>query len=121
MRSHPNNNTDNFGQTIRQTRQQKNYSQKELAKLIGVNYTYLSKLENNSADYPPSQKVIDLLASHLSLDPEKLRQLAGRINSEEEAIFQELLFKYEQMPAFLRRMKSDPAFAKKVISYITEE
>jgi HTH-type transcriptional regulator, competence development regulator len=74
-----------------------------------------AKLESNSADYPPSEKVIELLATHLELNIDRLRRLAGRLNAEEEQIFQELYHQYPQMPKLLRRMANDPTFAKRII------
>lgn len=69
-------NNTTFGKLIRQARRQQEYSQRELAKLIGVNFTYLSKLENDNADYPPSNEVIKSLATHLNLDEEELQRFA---------------------------------------------
>ena len=103
-----------FGKLIRKARRDKEYSQRELAKLIGVNFTYLSKLENDHADYPPSKEVIQSLANHLDLDNQELTQLAGRINPEDAAIFKDLIKQYQEMPVLLRRMRDNPAFAKKV-------
>lgn len=111
---------ETFGQVIRKARREQEYSQRELAKLIGVDYTYLSKLENDHAGYPPSQEVIESLATHLSLDAEKLTKLAGRINSDDQKVFKELVKQYQQMPVLLRRMKDDPGFAKKIISDATK-
>ena len=103
-----------FGKLIRQARRDKEYSQRELAKLIGVNFTYLSKLENDHADYPPSNEVIQSLATHLDLDEQELTQLAGRIDPEDAAIFRDLIKQYQEMPVLLRRLQNNPKFAKKV-------
>jgi len=115
--------SETFGSIIRRSRKQKEYSQRELAKLVGVNYTYLSKLENDHAGYPPSEDVIDLLAHHLDLDEKKneLRRLAGRITQDETKIFEELVAKYKQMPALLRRMRDEPEFAKKMLRQTDRE
>lgn len=106
-----------FGQLIRKARKTKEYSQRELAKLIGVDYTYLSKLENDHAGYPPSEEVIRALARHLDLmeRESELKQLAGRITPEDTKVFEELIRKYKQMPALLRRMKDEPEFAQKLL------
>jgi transcriptional regulator with XRE-family HTH domain len=98
--------SETFGQVIRKARREEEYSQRELAKLIGVDYTYLSKLENDHAGYPPSQQVIE--------------SLAGRLSSDDQKVFKELVQKYQQMPILLRRMKDNPNFAKKVISEATK-
>ena len=103
-----------FGKLIRQARKDREYSQRELAKLVGVNFTYLSKLENDHADYPPSSEVIQSLANHLELNEVELTQLAGRINPEDTEIFQDLFKEYQDMPVLLRRLRDNPEFAKKV-------
>lgn len=110
-----------FGQAIRSARKEYEYSQRELAKLIGVNYTYLSKLENDHAGYPPSEEVIQALADKLHLNADELRMLAGRITPEDEKVFQDLVKQYNQVPALLRRMRDNPAFAKKLLSEVEGE
>jgi len=92
----------------------------KLTLVIGVDYTYLSKLENDHAGYPPSQQVIESLATHLKLNAQKLGELAGRLSSDDQKVFKELVQKYQQMPILLRRMKDNPNFAKKVISEATK-
>ncbi|BAU66543.1 transcriptional regulator, XRE family [Stanieria sp. NIES-3757] len=102
---------DNFGQLIRQARKNKGYSQRELAKLIDLDFTYLSKLENNRADYPPKEEAIRTLARQLELDEEQLIYLAGRIPQQEEDLLKQ---HYKDMPALFRRMRENPDFAQKV-------
>lgn len=105
-----------FSQKIRQARIEKEYSQRQLAKLIGVDYSYLSKLENDRANYPPSEKVIRLLATHLKLDAIELKKLSGRIKVDLDKILLELVKQHQEIPALLRRMQDDPAFARKILS-----
>lgn len=100
-----------FGQLIRQARKNKGYSQRELAKLLGLDFTYLSKLENNRADYPPKEEVIRAIALNLELDAEQLIFLAGRIPHQDESLLRE---HYENMPTLFRRMRENPKFAEKV-------
>ncbi|MBN4006094.1 helix-turn-helix transcriptional regulator [Nostoc sp. LPT] len=109
-----------FGHIIRTARKEKELSQREMAKLIGVDYTYLSKLENDHAGYPPSEDVIHKLALHLNLNEEELRHLAGRITPDDEKVFQELVKKYKQMPVLLRRMRDEPDFAQKLLRETTQ-
>jgi len=103
---------DDFGQLIRQTRKERKFSQRELAKLLKIDFTYLSKLENNRADYAPKEEVIRGLAKHLKLNEEELIFLAGRIPQQEEDLLKE---HYKEMPALFRRMRENPEFAKKVL------
>ena len=57
-----------FGKWIKDARRSKGYSQRDLAALVKVDYTYLSKLENDRAEYPPKDDVIQALIEHLELD-----------------------------------------------------
>jgi len=102
---------DDFGQLIRQARKELKFSQRELAKLLEIDFTYLSKLENNRADYAPKEDVIRGLAIHLQLNEEELIFLAGRIPQQEEDLLKE---HYKDMPALFRRMRENPEFAQKV-------
>lgn len=106
-----------FGQLILQARKNNGYSQRELAKLLGVNFSYLSKLENDRADYPPKEEIIRGLAKHLHLDPEELIVLAGRLPQQYEEFLKQ---NYKAMPALLRRMQENPEFAQKVFQTVTE-
>lgn len=105
-----------FGRHIREARRGKGYSQRELAALVGVDYTYLSKLENNRADYPPKEDVIRALAQHLDLDAERLSYLAGRITPEDAKVVQELAKKHqEQMPVLLRKIRDNPEMVQRIL------
>ena len=101
----------NFGIIIRKARKDKGYSQRELAKLLKVDFTYLSKLENNRADYAPKEEVIRSLARHLDLNAEELIFLVGRIPQDKEELLKQ---HYKNMPTLFRRMGENPEFAKKV-------
>lgn len=100
-----------FGQLIRQARKDKGYSQRELAKLVELDFTYLSKLENDRADYPPKEYVIQLLAHYLDLDKDELIFLAGRIPQRDEDFIKQ---NYKAMPALFRRMQENPEFAQRI-------
>ena len=102
---------DDFGQLIRQARKELKFSQRDLAKLLKIDFTYLSKLENNRADYAPKENVIRGLAQHLKLNEEELIFLAGKIPQQEEDLLKE---HYKDMPALFRRMRENPEFAQKV-------
>lgn len=100
-----------FGQLIRQARKDRGYSQRDLAKLVDLDFTYLSKLENGRADYPPKENVIRLLAQRLELNAEELIFLAGRIPQGDENFLKQ---NYKAMPALFRRMRENPDFAQQV-------
>lgn len=103
--------TDSFGKLIRQARLRQGYSQRELAALLLVDFTYLSKLENDRAEYAPKEDVIRSLARHLDLNEEELIFLAGRIPQRDEDLLKE---NYKDMPVLFRRMRENPEFAQKV-------
>ena len=99
--------SQSFGQYIWQARRQKRLSQRELASKVGVDYTYLSKLENDHVE--PSEKVIRLLAKHLELNPEELMYLAGKISQSDSEAFEEFIkMNYKEMPALFRRVRENP-------------
>ncbi|MFB2882288.1 helix-turn-helix domain-containing protein [Floridanema aerugineum] len=100
-----------FGKLIREARKDKGYSQRELSKLLGLDFTYLSKLENDRADYSPKEDVIRSLARNLDLDEEELIFLAGRIPQRDENFLKQ---HYQSMPALFRRMQENPEFAQKI-------
>jgi transcriptional regulator with XRE-family HTH domain len=111
-----------FGNLIRQARKAKELSQRDLAKLVGVNYTYLSKLENDHAGTPPSEEVIERLALSLQLNAEELVYLAGRITPEDQKAFEEFVKEnYQQMPVLFRKLKENPKFAQKLLQEASKE
>jgi HTH-type transcriptional regulator, competence development regulator len=70
-----------FGQRLRELRREKNLGQRALAKKVGINYTYLSKIENERLDFSeyPSERLILRLAKSLDADADELLLLAKRI------------------------------------------
>lgn len=106
-----------FGKLIRDRRKDKGYSQRELAALINIDFTYLSKLENNRAEYAPKEDVIRNLARYLDLDPEELIFLAGRVPHREEALLSQ---HYKSMPMLFRRMRESPEFAREIFQAAQE-
>lgn len=71
-----------FGSRIRQLRKAKDYSLRDFADMAGIDFTYLSKIENGKVE-PPSEEKIRVMADMLNVDPEELLGLAGKISSEE--------------------------------------
>jgi len=70
--------SDSFSTRLRKLREGTGLSQAELAKRVGVSFTYLSKLENGVKP-PPSQKIILKLAEALKCDKDELLTLAGKL------------------------------------------
>ena len=70
--------TSEFGKRLRELRKRASLTQRELADGVGINFTYLSKIESGAMP-PPSKKIIFRLADALNIDREELLILAGII------------------------------------------
>lgn len=70
--------TREFGTRLRELRKRLGMTQRELAELVSVDFSYLSKIESGVVP-PPSQKVISRIAAALEADENELITLAGRI------------------------------------------
>lgn len=69
------------GQRIRQIRKERNLTQRELAERVGINFTYLSRVENDRLDdeQTPREETLQRIARALRADPDELLLLARRI------------------------------------------
>jgi len=72
---------DKFGDRIRELRNAKGYSLRQLAPLVGVGFSYLSKVENGKPDFDgsASESLIHRLADVLEADEEELLLLAEKV------------------------------------------
>ncbi len=98
-----------FGKYIRERREALNardgtYSVRKVAARIGLQPSYLSKIERGE-QAPPSEGKIATLATELREDPDVLLALAGKVSSDlQEAIrqrprlFAELIRELKKMP-----------------------
>jgi HTH-type transcriptional regulator, competence development regulator len=80
-----------FGQTIRELRKKQDLTQRELAAKVGINFTYLSKIENDKLQEIqfPSEETIVGLAKALDADVDELLLLAQKVpDSIKERIIQ---------------------------------
>jgi transcriptional regulator with XRE-family HTH domain len=70
-----------FGNRIRELRQAKNLTLRDVAKRVKVTFTYLSKIENQKLSFGefPSDDLIVRLARVLRADPDELLLLAEKI------------------------------------------
>ncbi|MFQ5872328.1 MAG: helix-turn-helix domain-containing protein [Dehalococcoidia bacterium] len=68
-----------FGQRIRELRRQHELTQRQLAEKTGVDFTYLSKIENDRLEHTPSIKTIQDLARALEVDELELMNLANKV------------------------------------------
>jgi transcriptional regulator with XRE-family HTH domain len=70
-----------FGALVRREREAKEIGLREMAKMIGVSPTYLSKVERDDFP-PPAEDKVRRIAEILNRDPDELLALAGRVSSE---------------------------------------
>lgn len=84
-----------IGQRIRELRKQRNLTQRELAGKIGMNFTYLSKIENDRLDdeQTPREDTLRTIAKALAADVDELLLLARRVPQ----TIQERIFKHPQL------------------------
>jgi transcriptional regulator with XRE-family HTH domain len=69
-----------FGAVLREKRRLAGIVQRDLASRIGVDFSYISKLENDRIP-PPSADTIVAICEALNMEPEELLALTGKIPS----------------------------------------
>jgi transcriptional regulator with XRE-family HTH domain len=72
---------EKFGAFIRREREAKDIGLREMAKMIGVSATYLSKIERDEFP-PPAEDRVKAVAKVLNLDADDLLARAGRVSSD---------------------------------------
>jgi transcriptional regulator with XRE-family HTH domain len=75
-----------FGEKIRQLRKEKRLTLRGLAEAAGVDFTYLSKIENGKAGYVPGADTIRTLSAVLGADTLELLTLADKAPPELRAM-----------------------------------
>ena len=101
-----------FGSYVRTVRENKlsedrSFSVRQLAQRIGVEPSYLSKIERNQVA-PPSEATITLLARELGEDPDLLLAMAGKVSSD----LQQIILNRPQLFAdLLRQLRDAPDHA----------
>lgn len=70
-----------FGKRLRELRRAKGLSQRALAELVGINFTYLSRCETGTLDFAsyPSEDLIQRLAAALRAEEDELLILARKV------------------------------------------
>ncbi len=90
-----------FGKRLRQLRRERKINQRALATLVGVDFTYLSKIENERMP-PPSEEVIVKLAEALETDADELLRLAQKVPQD----IQSAINRSPAMPSLLRTVSN---------------
>ncbi len=106
-----------FGQRVRALRQEKGLSQRALAAKLSVNFTYLSKIENERLDFGeyPSEDLICRIAVALEVDRDELLILAKKI----PVAIRERLF--ERPDVFRALAKCDDKTLDRLLTHIVPE
>jgi len=90
-----------FGKMLKAFRNEKKISQRKLAELVGIDFTYVSKIESGTME-PPSEGTIIKMAEALGEDPDKMLLAAKKVPSD----FQKVITENEDVPAFLRKVNT---------------
>ena len=101
-----------FGKFIRTSREKKfkqdrSFSVRQLARRIGVEPSYLSKVERDQVA-PPSEASITRLAQELGEDTDLLLAMAGKVSSDLQQI---ILHRPQLFADLLRQLKDAPDHA----------
>jgi transcriptional regulator with XRE-family HTH domain len=92
---------EKFGEFVRHKREAKEIGLREMAKMIGVSPTYLSKIERDEFP-PPAEDKVRKIAGIIGCDADELLALAGRVASELTDIIRD---RPREMADFLRAAK----------------
>lgn len=105
-----------FGDKLRQIRHSRGLSQRVLAEKVGLNYTYISKIENDRLDFSqfPSEATIRKLAEALETDEDELLLIAEKIP---EAIRKRIV---ERPEAFRRLAALDDHALDQVLAFLSD-
>ncbi|MGH2460936.1 MAG: helix-turn-helix domain-containing protein [Chloroflexota bacterium] len=104
---------ESFGKTIRELRKACGISQRDLAERSGIDFTYLSKIENERMP-PPAEPTIQVMAETLGADADELIRLAGKVPSD----LAEFLVKDPHVIRFLRSVQGDISTRQDWIEFI---
>lgn len=105
-----------FGQIIKEVRKDKRITQRDLAKQIDVDFTYISKIENEALE-PPSEEVIIKIAKTLEIDENELFLAAKKVPTE----FKNTILEENTANMFFRRYSNLTSEQKQRIDKILEE
>jgi ribosome-binding protein aMBF1 (putative translation factor) len=72
---------EKFGEFVRRERETKEFGLREMAKMIGVSPTYLSKIERDEFP-PPAEDKVRKIAAIIGCDADELLARADRVSSD---------------------------------------
>jgi len=77
-----------FGAFVRQEREEREIGLREMAKMIGVSPTYISKVERDEFP-PPAEDKVRKIAEIFNIDVDELLARAGKVSSDLSEIIRE--------------------------------
>jgi transcriptional regulator with XRE-family HTH domain len=89
---------NDFGKLLKSLRLERKITQRKLAELVGIDFTYISKIENGTME-PPAETTIVKIADVLAEDPDKMIIMAKKIPS----YFQKIITDNKEIPMLLRK------------------
>lgn len=92
---------NDFGKLLKSLRLEKKITQRKLAELVGIDFTYISKIENGTME-PPAENTIVKIAEILGEDPDQMIIMAKKIPSH----FQKIITDNKEVPMLLRKANS---------------
>ena len=100
--------TNEFGRFLRQKREKlraedPTFSVRQVAERVGLEPSYLSKIER-SEEAPPSEEKIRALAKDLREDPDVLLALAGKVSTDLQEIIQKRPALFGELIRELKRL-----------------
>lgn len=111
---------EELGRKVKRARLNLDYTQKKAAELIGINVTYLSKIETGNIINPVSDDVAIAIAKTLGLDKTEVLSLSGRIEPEMLTILKRLLMKHPDLSIVIYSMDENHQLAVSVINYVKQ-
>jgi len=88
-----------FGQVLRERRVAKGFSLRKFAEMVGVSPTYLSQVEQNKVEKPPTAERVRRMAELLGANADEWSALAGRVPEDLPGIIKK---QPTQLPELLR-------------------
>lgn len=111
-----------FGQTIRELRRTQRLTQRDLAESVQAlglkaDFTYISKIENDRLEVPPSEALIRGLARILETDAEVLLEQAGKFD---QKALQAVVAEMPEAGILLRRLQARKISQKQLRRFLDE-
>lgn len=101
---------------MKEARKERKITQRELGKMIGVDFTYISKIETGALE-PPSEEVIKKISKVLDLDENELFLAAKKVPTE----FKNTIMENSTAKMFFRKYPNLTDKQLKKIEEIIEE